>query len=163
MVGSSIVGSGNNCRGFRRNFCKAVRNLRGNRRVAGDLLQAIQIVFQTLIDLIHFPGYYLCRKIRAASCWSRLGLGYCQEVQGKRFSGQAKVGKAFSCERAIGYVMGVSDSRNETNVCQPTGLNSNQLRDVMHLWLKDNPVKRYESAPVLIQKALLEAWPCPEE
>ena len=91
------------------------------------------------------------------------GLGYCPELQGTRFSGQAKVGKAYSCERAIGYVMGVSDSLNETNVCQPTGLNSNQLRDVMHLWLKDNPVKRHESAPVLIQKALLEAWPCPEE
>ena len=91
-----------------------------------------------------------------------LGLGNCQEVQGTRFSGQA-VGKAFSCERAIGYVMGVSDSLYETNVCQPTGLNSDQLRDVMHLWLKDNPVERHESASVLIERALLEAWPCPEE
>ena len=56
------------------------------------------------------------------------GLGYCQEVQGRRFSGQENVGKAFSCERAIGYVMGVSDLLNETDVCQPTGLNSDQLR-----------------------------------
>ncbi len=91
------------------------------------------------------------------------GLGYCQEVQGTRFSGQANVGKAFSCERVIGYVMGVSDLLNETNVCQPTGLNSDQLRDVMHLWLKDNPVKRHESASLLIEAALLEAWPCPED
>ena len=91
------------------------------------------------------------------------GLGYCQEVQGTRFSGQANVGKAFSCERVIGYVMGVSDLLNETNVCQPTGLNSDQLRDVIHLWLRDNPVRRHESAPILIQEALLEAWPCPVE
>ena len=90
------------------------------------------------------------------------GLGNCQEVQGMRISGQA-VGKAFFCERAIGYVMGVSDVLNETIVCQPAGLNSDQLRDVMHLWLKDNPVKRHESAPILIQEALLEVWPCPAE
>ena len=91
------------------------------------------------------------------------GLGYCQELQGTRLSGQASVGKAYSCERAIGYVMGVSDSLNGTNACQPTGLNSDQLRDVMHQWLEDNPVKRHESAAVLIQQALLEAWPCPAE
>ncbi len=91
------------------------------------------------------------------------GLGYCQEVQGTRFSGQANVVKAFSCERVIGYVMGVSDLLNETNGCQPTGLNSDQLRDVIHLWLRDNPVRRHESAPILIQEALLEAWPCPVE
>ena len=90
------------------------------------------------------------------------GLGNCQEVQGTRFSGQT-VGKAFSCERAIGYVMGVSDLLYETNICQPIGLNSDQLRDVMHLWLKDNPVKRHESASLLIEAALLEAWPCRKE
>ncbi len=91
------------------------------------------------------------------------GLGYCREIQGRKFSGQENVGKAFSCERAIGYVMGVSDLLNETKVCQPSGLNSDQLRDVIHLWLKENPVKRHDSAPFLIQEALLEAWPCPEE
>ena len=90
------------------------------------------------------------------------GLRNCQEVQGTRFSGQA-VGKAFSCERAIGYVMGVSDLLYEINTCQPTGLDSDQLRDVMHLWLKDNPVERHESASILIERALLEAWPCPED
>ena len=71
------------------------------------------------------------------------------------------------CEKAQAYVMGIHDSlqmsENAAAPCTPDGVDSRQTADVVDKWLNENPARRHEFAPALIQSALMEAWPCPEE
>lgn len=77
-----------------------------------------------------------------------------------------------SCLHATGYIIGASDTRDmftrtfgiKNAVCAPNeNISRNQLKDIVFLYLKNNPVERSKSASSIVFAALMEAWPCPEE
>ena len=80
---------------------------------------------------------------------------------------QSNILVSLDCAKATGYIMGAVDTMTATastsKACLPSNVVSDQLRDVVYKWLQDNPAKRQLEAPLVVQKALLEAWPCPEE
>ena len=80
---------------------------------------------------------------------------------------EANIDRTRDCNRAVGYVMGVTDSLRVASdveqACMSSGIGNFQLGDVVELWLRNNPAKRNLDAAFLVQQAILEAWPCPEE
>jgi hypothetical protein len=64
---------------------------------------------------------------------------------------------------ALGYVMGVSDAYQNITHCSGSQVTSGQTRDVVKLYLQNNPSIRDVAAELLIMFALSEAFPCPKE
>jgi hypothetical protein len=65
----------------------------------------------------------------------------------------------------LGYILGAVDVNRwhvpiDQLMCIPPEVIGSQIKDVVHRYLMDNPETRQESAPTLIYKALVEAWPC---
>jgi hypothetical protein len=66
--------------------------------------------------------------------------------------------------RGTAYILGVHDALSVLDlVCVPDGVTGNQLRDVMKLYLENNPQRLHYVAADLIETALLEAWPCEKQ
>ena len=78
--------------------------------------------------------------------------------------GDESYGNYFDCGYSMGFIEGVSDTIEGTSlekgICVQKGVTSGQLRDVAHLWLKNNPGKRSYSANSLVITAMRETWPC---
>ena len=63
----------------------------------------------------------------------------------------------------IGYVAGVVDgdaAEQGTTFCLSDGVNSDQLADVVKLWLRDHPETRHKSGSYLVFEALRAKFPC---
>lgn len=65
----------------------------------------------------------------------------------------------------LGYILGAVDVNSwhtpvDDNVCIPPSAIGNQIKDVVHAYLKAHPETRQESAPTLIYRALVDAWRC---
>ncbi len=68
----------------------------------------------------------------------------------------------FQSGTSFGYVMGVFDSLEAfaPNVLdRPANITASQVMDVVIKYFKEHPEERHERANVLINRALLEAWP----
>jgi hypothetical protein len=63
-----------------------------------------------------------------------------------------------------GYVAGVAagSEKQGTTFCLASGVRSDQLGDVVKLWLRDHPEKRHLAASFLVFQALKEKFPCGE-
>ena len=72
-----------------------------------------------------------------------------------------------ACAYTLGYVAGVSDTLAapslDVSICAPLDVTRQQLNDVVHLWLKNNPGKRSYAATSIVRVAMQETWPCTEE
>jgi hypothetical protein len=64
---------------------------------------------------------------------------------------------------ALGYVMGVSDTHQDTAHCAPDSVTNGQTRDVVKLYLQKNPAVRDFTADILVMVALVEAFPCKQQ
>jgi hypothetical protein len=61
---------------------------------------------------------------------------------------------------ALGYVIGVSDSNQNSVHCSGPNVTGAQTRDVVQKFLTQNPSVRDENADLLVAVALGQAWPC---
>lgn len=90
-------------------------------------------------------------------------LQYCEKFEGGDTSNEY----FWACGFSLGYVQGVWDTIEKSpvgrDICRPTGFTANQLKDVVYLWLKNNPANRGHTASSLVIAAMQEAWPCPED
>jgi hypothetical protein len=61
-----------------------------------------------------------------------------------------------------GYVAGVVAGSDQDGItfCFASGVTSDQLADVVKLWLRDHPEKRHLSGSFLVFSALKEKFPC---
>lgn len=67
----------------------------------------------------------------------------------------------------LGYIRGAdatlllwAGANEATPYCPPSNVTVGQLKDVVVSYLRRNPNIRHESAPLLILKAEIAAWPC---
>lgn len=75
---------------------------------------------------------------------------------------------ATACQFYIsGLAMGLASGKHLAQegthypICVPEGaMNSDQLRDVVHAFIRNNPKKRHEALPILAAYSLVEAFPC---
>jgi hypothetical protein len=58
-----------------------------------------------------------------------------------------------------GYILGAFDARADA-FCVPAGMNVRQLVDVVRLYLREHPEKRYLLAADLVATAVNEKFPC---
>ena len=69
----------------------------------------------------------------------------------------------------LAYVIGVADtliffkSSLKSDTCYPSGVNYNQIIDIVKKWLNENPESRNLDATWLVTVAFREAWPCPKK
>lgn len=63
---------------------------------------------------------------------------------------------------ATGYIMGVSDTQQQVGHCSGAHVTVGQTRDVVKLYLEQNPSVRDMSADLLAAIALGLAFPCPK-
>ena len=75
-----------------------------------------------------------------------------------------ETGNVYQCGIAMGYVSAIADVAGvNENTCFQSGVTLKQIKDVVYLWLKNNPADRSYTAESLVLAALKEAWPCPTE
>jgi Rap1a immunity proteins len=74
---------------------------------------------------------------------------------------------AFDYGRCLGYVLAVSDIMGMTmentgwvKNCQPPGVTSDQLKDVVVQYLRNHPADHHYAAPGPVLMALSQAFPC---
>lgn len=77
-------------------------------------------------------------------------------------NGKATFDNYWSCGFSNGYITGAYDAYVDTEICEPSNATTVQTKDIVHLWLKNNPDKRSYSADSLVLVALRSVWPCPE-
>jgi len=58
-----------------------------------------------------------------------------------------------------GYILGAFDARSDA-FCLPAGVNARQLVDVVMLYLREHPEKRYLLAADLVATAVKQKFPC---
>ena len=81
----------------------------------------------------------------------------------------------FTCGFAWGYLTGVFDLNLDLQKimkiygeeyfkfsCPPAGITIQQLVDVVAAYLKANPAVRHRRANSIVEDAILDAWPCPD-
>lgn len=61
---------------------------------------------------------------------------------------------------ALGFVLGVADSFEQTQICLPENVRAQQLYDLVRDWLRANPDKRHVQAAAIVLVVLRQAWPC---
>jgi|SaaInl7_200m_RNA_FD_contig_21_3164376_length_1493_multi_8_in_0_out_0_2 hypothetical protein len=75
-------------------------------------------------------------------------------------------------DECMAYILGAFDTyqaaavvptANLPSLCEPKGLTSYHLRDIVIKHLKDNPKERHLGGPLLVLDAINEAYPCPKE
>lgn len=64
---------------------------------------------------------------------------------------------------ALGYVMGVFDTKHSVNHCPSSNVSTGQARDVVKQFLESYPSVRDHTADMLVQVALAAAWPCKDK
>lgn len=64
---------------------------------------------------------------------------------------------------ALGYILGVSDTGQNSTHCSGSQVTAGQTRDVVKQYLEQNPSIRDISADVLVTIALGQAFPCPKD
>lgn len=63
---------------------------------------------------------------------------------------------------AMGYILGVSDAFEGTAHCSGQSVTSGQTRDVVKLYLEQNPSVRDLTANIIVMVSLSNAFPCPK-
>lgn len=70
-------------------------------------------------------------------------------------------------EVCLAYLVAISDALSHTGStiggyrsCRPHGVTSDQIRDVVTKWLRDNPNYRHLAAAGLVANALEDGFPC---
>jgi hypothetical protein len=61
---------------------------------------------------------------------------------------------------ALGYVQGVADVYQKSQLCIPNNVQAKQAADVVRNYLYANPQLRQYAADSLVLAALKAAWPC---
>lgn len=64
---------------------------------------------------------------------------------------------------ALGYVMGISDAYDGSAHCSGQSVTAGQTRDVVKLYLEQNPAVRDMNASIIVMVALGQAFPCPKD
>lgn len=64
---------------------------------------------------------------------------------------------------ALGYIMGISDAYDGSAHCSGQSVTAGQTRDVVKLYLEQNPAIRDLNASVIVMVALGQAFPCPKD
>ena len=63
----------------------------------------------------------------------------------------------------LGYVMGISDAYDGSAHCSGQSVTAGQTRDVVRLYLEQNPAVRDMNASIIVMVALGQAFPCPKD
>lgn len=61
---------------------------------------------------------------------------------------------------ALGFVLGVADSFEGSQICMPENVRAQQPYDLVHQWLKANPSRRHLEAAAIVLIVLRQSWPC---
>ena len=61
---------------------------------------------------------------------------------------------------ALGFVLGVADSFEGSEICLPENVRAQQLYDLVRDWLRANPDKRHIQAAAIVLVVLRRTWPC---
>jgi hypothetical protein len=79
-------------------------------------------------------------------------------ITGKQLSDDCERGDDF----CLGYIMGATASftGHGSSFCLPAGVAGHQVKDVVKIWLKENPELRQKTASYLVLQALKERFPC---
>lgn len=64
---------------------------------------------------------------------------------------------------SLGYIMGISDAYDGSAHCSGQSVTAGQTRDVVKLYLEQNPAIRDLNANIIIMVALGQAFPCPKD
>ena len=95
----------------------------------------------------------------------------CKKFEG----GKVTYGNYWSCGYRSGFIVGVHDTFIDLQAtlkslgasefflaCPPKVVAKQQILDVVFAYLTNNPAKRQNAANILIEEAIVDAWPCPE-
>jgi hypothetical protein len=67
----------------------------------------------------------------------------------------------FVAIRTVGYVDGIADAASGLGyACYPTGIGRAEIREAVMKYLRDNPGRLGDPAPLLVLNGLFEAFPC---
>lgn len=64
---------------------------------------------------------------------------------------------------AMGYIVGIHDALSGIAICSPDSITKGQLRDLIKLYLDNNPKLRASSSELAskaVAQALAQIWPC---
>jgi hypothetical protein len=66
-----------------------------------------------------------------------------------------------------GYISAITDVLTTGpyrgyGACTPVGVEVGQVFSVVKIWMESHPEKLHHNAPILVAKALSEAFPCPK-
>ena len=90
-------------------------------------------------------------------------LAYAEYWSGNNLHQRLQSSEATDRLLALGYIMGVSDAFQDTAHCSGQSVTSGQTRDVIKLYLEQNPAIRDLNANLIIMVALGQAFPCPKD
>lgn len=82
--------------------------------------------------------------------------------------GNGNIENLFEAGTALGYVLGIFDSLEENpdsiNLFDPPpNVTAGQIMGVVFKYFEEHPEERHERANILVNRALLEAWPKKKE
>lgn len=61
---------------------------------------------------------------------------------------------------ALGYIAGAFDTLSSRLICPPSNVTMGQVRDIVRMWLENNPQTRHFSADSLVLSTFKSVWPC---
>ncbi len=61
---------------------------------------------------------------------------------------------------ALGYVSGVHDAFERTEICTPDGTSAKMLLKTVEDWMRDHPGEWGPNGAVTVRRALAARWPC---
>lgn len=82
---------------------------------------------------------------------------------GNKLLNEINSGASFSEGLALGYIMGVTDFSVGVTHCAPPTVTAGQLRDMVKMYLTDNPQHRHVTADAIINRVLSGTRPCPKK
>jgi hypothetical protein len=101
------------------------------------------------------------RQPEAAIIWSGNQMNdLCQHYREDKYKSQLGTGCAMYIAGATQTVIMSGGTEDLPWACPGTGVNQEQITDVVVKWLTDHPEKRDLPAPVISAEAMHEAWPC---
>lgn len=69
----------------------------------------------------------------------------------------------YSNGAALGFIIGVHDTSENSLHCSPSNVNVGQVRSVVQQYLNEYPELLHNAAHILVIRALQRVWPCPKK
>lgn len=121
------------------------------------VLAAVMSVVGTWVEAQDLSGNRLLKNCIASDKGSE---GFCFGYIIGTIEG-LMVGGALEVAKQNPQIADLGDAPLEVvRYCIPSGVTKGQLQDVVVAYLNDHPAERHELAPVLVHRALSEAFPC---